>query len=170
MKSLKTLVTALLISAVLSMVGCASAQVPSATEPATATESVTLADVDAKLDNAIAIATAANDQPGVACFTATKGWVDTLPIPQALPVLPDPTGLSGTFETARVKVIAVQAKARALKLALAAGAPPAVNVACAPLYVDAAALAAKVLALAGLSTVGLPALSAVNAALPFPLP
>lgn len=171
MKSLKLLAACALLA--LSCTGCALAQPapPAAPTVTAAPAPVLLADVDAKLDNAIAIATAGGDQPGVKCWTAVKGWADTLPIPLAAPGLPEAIGLSGAFETARIGVAAIQAKAQALKLALATGAPPAVHESCAVLFVDAQVVGAKVLGLVGLGAAAgaLPVLTPI-ALVPAPLP
>lgn len=174
MKPIRNFLTAAVVMMAVFICGCAGAQAPSAVAAPIATVSsgpVVLGDIDAKLDNAIAIAKAGGDEAGAACFTAARGWVDTLPLPQAAPALPEPIGLSGAFETARIKVNALNAKATALKMALAGGAPPTVTNSCAVLVVDAQAVAVKILGLVGLGAAAgaLPVLAPV-ALVPAPLP
>src|SRR3954468_18787056 len=85
------------------LAGCASAQVSKpdvtmqAAIPAPASENSTIGEINAKLDNAIAIANAGGDAAGAACWTGTKSWVNTLPIPVAAPALPAAIGASGAI-------------------------------------------------------------------------
>ena len=152
--------------------GCASApkaQAPSAatsTTPAATTTSAPqaltpLAEINARLDNATAIAQAGGDTAGAACWPAVKAWVATLPVPPAAAVmsstLPDPTGASGEYETLRIKDQLLKAQAAQVKLYIASvnaaiinGLPTAVNNACAPLVVDFVALQTKIIGLLGL--------------------
>lgn len=131
--------------AIAALCGCATAQsAPKQVVTASVPEPATITDINAKLDNAVAIATAGGDAAGAACWSSVKGWVATLPIPAATPVLPEPIGISGEIEVTRIKVEAAQAKVTALKSAIAVGLPPGVTNACAPLVVEAHVVAAKI--------------------------
>ena len=140
------------------LAGCASLNplnppAPNVTPPAPApvSDTISMSTVQAHVQNAIDIATAANDQPGVVCWSTVKTWVGTLPIPTDVAVtLPPATGPAGVIETARVKRIAFDNKVTALKTILAAGLPQNVKDACAIYANDVAGIAANVLGAAGL--------------------
>lgn len=139
---------------VAALAGCATAQVAKPPVPlgasAPAPETSNISEINAKLDNAIAIANAGGDAAGAACWSTTKTWVNTLPIPAGALTLPPAIGVSGDIETARIKVAATEAKVKAVKLALAAGVPEVVHNACAPLWINATLVGAKIIGVLGL--------------------
>jgi hypothetical protein len=150
--------------ALLSIAGCAtqaqvgstslsgSVTVPSsATDPVVTPTPTARSEIDAKLDNATAIAQAGNDPAGMSCWPTLKAWVDTLPSEAADPVLPAAIGLSGETETLRIKAKAAQARLATLKSIVQAGIPDNVVSACAVVVTDAKVLAAKILAIVGLA-------------------
>jgi hypothetical protein len=123
-------------------------------------------EIVARLDNATEIAKAGNDAQGAQCWAAGSAWVATLPIPQdatqADIQLPAAIGLSGAYETARIKakalearVAAGKAKIAALRAIVDAGIPESVVNACAVVVYDLNALKIKIL-----GAIGLGALSA----------
>lgn len=132
--------------------GCASVPPAGAQSKVGATPATDLSTVQADVANAIAIAKAGNDAPGVACWTTVQTWVGTLPIPTSQEVnLPPATGPAGTIETLRIKRINLDNKMTALKTILAAGLPQNVQDACAIYANDVAGIAGKVLGTLGLA-------------------